>query len=117
MKQESDSFQIESELKWEEAGVGVERQIMGYNNEMMMVKVRFISGAVAALHTHPHTQLTYVVSGVFQFITDGGLRVVRPGDGVYMKPDTRHGCMCLEDGVLIDTFSPVRKDFLGECPE
>jgi len=49
---------------------------------------------------------------VFEFTTDGETKIVRPGDGVYMKPGILHGCICLEAGVLIDTFSPMREDFL-----
>lgn len=114
MKYESSNFQLENETVWEPAGEGVTRQIMGYNDGLMMVKVKFETGAVGSLHTHPHTQATCVASGVFEFTTDGETKVVRPGDGVYMKPGTLHGCKCLEAGVLIDTFSPVREDFLKQ---
>jgi hypothetical protein len=24
-----------------------------------------------------------------------------------------HGAICLEDGILIDVFSPIREDFMG----
>jgi hypothetical protein len=34
-------FQLESELKWEPAGEGVVRQIMGYDGQLMIVKVKF----------------------------------------------------------------------------
>jgi len=27
-------------------------------------------------------------------------------------PNLPHGCICLEAGILIDTFSPIREDFL-----
>lgn len=112
MKMESNNFQYESEIKWENAGEGVVRQIMAYNDDLMMVKVKFETGAVGTPHTHPHTQATYVASGVFEFTTDGETKIVRAGDGVYMKLGVLHGCRCLEAGVLIDTFSPMRKDFL-----
>ena len=112
MEKESNNFQYESEIKWENAGEGVVRQIMAYNNDLMMVKVKFETGAVGTPHTHPHTQATYVASGVFEFTTDGETKVVRAGAGVYMKPGVLHGCRCLEAGVLVDTFSPMRKDFL-----
>ena len=112
MDMESNNFQYESEMKWENAGAGVVRQIMAYNDDLMMVKVKFETGAVGTTHTHPHTQATYVASGVFEFTTDGETKIVHPGDGIYMKPGVLHGCRCLEAGVLIDTFSPIRKDFL-----
>ena len=113
MDMESNNFQYESEIKWENAGEGVVRQIMAYNDDLMMVKVKFETGAVGTPHTHPHTQATYVESGVFEFTTDGETKIVRAGDGFYMKPGFLHGCRCLEAGVLIDTFSPMRKDFVG----
>lgn len=112
MKYESNNFQFEAEMLWESAGEGIVRQIMGYNDNLMMVKVKFETGAIGTPHTHPHTQTTYVASGVFEFTTDGETKIVRQGDGVYMKPGILHGCICLEAGVLIDTFSPMREDFL-----
>lgn len=112
MVQESSNFQFGNEIKWESAGVGVHRQIMAYNGDIMMVKVRFEAEAEGSSHTHPHTQVTYVVSGVFEFTTDGETKIVRAGDGVYIKPGVLHGCKCIEAGTLVDTFSPMRKDFI-----
>ena len=40
-------------------------------------------------------------------------KVLEAGDGYYVAPDELHGCICLEEGVLIDVFSPIRADFLG----
>lgn len=41
MKYESNNFQFEAEMPWESAGEGIVRQIMGYNDNLMMVKVKF----------------------------------------------------------------------------
>lgn len=112
MKQESANFQFEAEMVWDDLGGGIQRQIMAYNDHIMMVKVQFEAGAVGAFHTHPHSQVTYVASGLFKFTTDGETQLVRTGDGVYMKPGVLHGCECVEAGVLIDTFNPLREDFL-----
>lgn len=114
MKQQSGNFQIESEIEWESAGVGIVRQVMGYNDSLMQVKVKFDTEAVGIPHTHPHTQTTYVVSGVFEFTVGEETKVVCPGDGVYMEPGVLHGCKCLEAGVLIDTFNPMRRDFFWQ---
>lgn len=109
---ESGNFQYESKMKWECAGKGIVRQIMAYNDDLMMVKVKFETGSIGTPHTHPHTQATYVASGVFEFTTDDETKIVRAGDGVYIKSGVLHGCRCLEEGILIDTFSPMRRDFL-----
>ena len=66
MEKISDTYQIASDIQWQDAGKGIVRQIMGYDEHLMMVKVKFEQGAVGTLHQHPHTQSTYVASGCFE---------------------------------------------------
>ena len=56
--------------------------------------------------------MTYVVSGKFEFTVGNEKQIVAAGDGIYIEPDAMHGCVCLEAGVLIDSFAPMRADFL-----
>jgi quercetin dioxygenase-like cupin family protein len=112
MKTKSDSFLAASNLPWEYAGEGMSRQIMGYDGQLMLVKVKFEQGAVGTMHTHYHSQGTYVASGRFEVTIGGKTSVLAAGDGFYVEPDVLHGCVCLEAGVLLDTFSPMRGDFL-----
>lgn len=112
MKTKSEVFQIEKEMGWESPAPGIKRQIMGYDGQLMMVKVAFEKGAIGTLHEHYHSQATYVVSGKFELTIGDEKRILVAGDGYYVAPDELHGCICLEKGVLIDTFSPMRADFL-----
>ena len=48
MKYESNNFQFEAEMPWESAGEGIVRQIMGYNDNLMMVKVKFKTAYTSA---------------------------------------------------------------------
>lgn len=66
MKTCSKVFLLEEEMKWENPSSGVHRQIMGYDGQLMMVKVKFDKGAVGTIHEHYHSQATYVVSGKFE---------------------------------------------------
>lgn len=111
-KTRSATFVYEKEKVWEPAGDGVTRQIMGYDGQAMLVKVKFEKGAIGTPHTHYHTQVTYVVSGKFEFTVGNEKQIVAAGDGIYIEPDAMHGCVCLEAGVLIDSFAPMRADFL-----
>ena len=111
-KTRSEVFLYESQKEWEPAGNGVVRQIMGYDGQIMLVKVKFEKGAVGTPHSHYHTQNTYVASGKFEFTVNGVKKIVSAGDGIYIEPDVVHGCTCLEAGMLIDCFSPMRADFL-----
>lgn len=96
-----------------EAGaVGIERKVLAYTDELMCVENHFKEGAVGALHHHPHTQITYVVSGQFEFEIDGVKKVVNPGDAMLKKDSIPHGCVCLKEGILLDIFSPMREDFV-----
>ena len=79
----------------------------------MMVQVKFDKGALGAPHHHFHTQATYCVSGKFEFEIDGDKKIIEAGDGVYIEPNLLHSAICLEEGMLIDTFSQVREDFLS----
>ncbi len=113
MKTRSESFLYEKDKEWEPAGEDVVRQVMGYDGQVMVVKVKFLKeGAVGTPHTHYQTQSTYVASGKFEFTINGETKIVSAGDGLYMEPDVLHGCVCLEPGVLIDCFSPMRADYL-----
>ena len=93
-------------------GAGVTRRILAYNDGLMCVENTFETGAVGALHSHPHTQITYVVSGKFTFTIDGVTKTVTPGDTMLKTDGVVHGCTCLEAGILLDIFTPMREDFV-----
>jgi quercetin dioxygenase-like cupin family protein len=91
---------------------GITRQVLGHDAHLMLVRVTFKQGAIGAIHAHPHRQVTYVESGVFQTTVNGSTRLLRRGDCYFVPPDTPHGVEALEDGVLIDAFTPAREEFL-----
>ena len=109
---ESKTFFKGNEMKWDEMGGGVSRQIMGFNTQIMMVKVKFDKGSLGSSHHHFHSQTTYVVSGKFEFTAGEEKMTITQGDAVYLKPNIPHSALCIEEGILIDVFSPMREDFL-----
>lgn len=100
------------EIELEKCGEGVERKILAYTDELMCVENHFKKGAIGALHSHPHTQITYVVSGEFEFEIAGEKKIVRAGDSMLKKDSIEHGCLCLEEGILLDIFTPMRDEFV-----
>ena len=91
---------------------GVRRQVLADHAELMVVAFRFKAGMEGALHQHPHVQSTFVRSGRFEFTLDGQKRIVGEGDSFVISSGAEHGCVCIEDGELIDCFTPRRDDFL-----
>lgn len=109
---ESNYFILNADTPVTDLGGGVSRQLLGYNDQLMMVKVCFEKGAVGYVHSHVHTQTTYCASGSFEFTLDGTSQLLHAGDGVYIPSGVLHGVVCLEEGMLVDTFHPARQDFL-----
>lgn len=91
---------------------GVARQILAENADLMVVSFRFETGACGALHSHPHTQSTYVAKGSFKFFRGDEVLELTVGDSIVIPSGVTHGCECLEAGELIDNFTPRRDDFL-----
>ncbi|MCC8126949.1 MAG: cupin domain-containing protein [Clostridiales bacterium] len=102
------------EIAPEAAGKGCVRRIMAYSEDAMCVENTFETGGVGAMHSHPHTQITYIVSGRFRFTIGEETREVGPGDTLLKKNGVEHGCVCLEAGVMIDFFTPMREDFVSQ---
>ncbi|EJL87050.1 cupin domain-containing protein [Pantoea sp. GM01] len=106
-------FIYKNTTQLEDLGNGVTRRVLAHGGSMMAVEVTFAQDAIGPLHHHPHEQLTYVLSGRFAFTIDGKTQEVGAGDTLYKAPNIVHGCVCLEAGVLLDTFTPQREDFLA----
>ena len=99
-------------IKWETVGTGIERKILGYDDQVMMVHIRFEKGAVGSLHHHLHRQVSYVESGSFEVTIDGNKHILKQGDFFFVAPDLVHGVVALEKSSLVDVFTPARMDFL-----
>lgn len=105
-------FLFGEELLVEPVAPGVTRKIMGFNNQIMMVKVYFEKGSEGYVHSHFHSQVAYVEKGEFDVTVGDETRTLVAGDCFFMEPNISHGAVCKEAGVLIDVFSPMREDFL-----
>ena len=82
------SFIIASDIEWETIDNGVERKILGYDDQVMMVHIRFEQGAIGSLHHHFHRQISFVESGSFEVTIDGIKKVLKQGDCFFVAPDS-----------------------------
>ncbi|PHV71605.1 cupin [Sporanaerobium hydrogeniformans] len=97
----------------EQVAEGVERKVLAFCECLMCVENHFEEGAIGAMHNHPHTQITYVVEGEFEFTISGETKRVTKGDTMLKENGIMHGCKCLKKGILLDVFTPMREDFIG----
>lgn len=114
MNSRSDAFVLKQDAPEEVVGEGLVRQVLGYDETLMVVRVAFDEGAEGYVHSHEHAQVSYVESGEFDVFVDGVEKRLGPGDSFYIQPNLDHGAVCRKAGVLIDVFSPAREDFLEQ---
>ncbi len=100
------------EIPWEPVDKGVQRKIMAWDERLMVVKVAFEKGGIGTVHKHHHTQITHIESGVFEVEIGNEKKILSAGDAFYIPPNVMHGAVCMEAGILIDVFSPMRQDFI-----
>jgi quercetin dioxygenase-like cupin family protein len=99
---------IESELPVVEFVAGlVFRPVIG--QRVMVNFVRYEPDTEAPVHAHEEEQVTFVVSGEFEFDLDGEVRVMRPGMAVWVPPWVPHGARTRDTTCQeIDVFAPPR---------
>ena len=96
-----------------ELGEGVTRKLLINGGRLMAVEFHFTKGAEGKLHSHPHEQIGTFLGGRFQATVGELTRVMEKGDSYYVPPNVVHGMKCLEDGIVLDVFTPIRDDFVS----
>jgi quercetin dioxygenase-like cupin family protein len=91
---------------------GNTRRVLIATPELMQVEFCFEEGAVGALHSHPHIQVSYVAEGSFEVKINGQTEIIVTGGSYIVPSGLVHGVKALEKGRLIDVFTPTRADFL-----
>jgi quercetin dioxygenase-like cupin family protein len=97
---------------WIELAPGNRRRVLIHTPELMQVEFGFDKGAVGALHSHPHIQVSYVAEGSFEVTIDGKTETIEQGGSFIVPSGLVHGVVALQAGRLIDVFTPMRQDFI-----
>lgn len=78
---------------------------------MTIGEVRMKADVVLPMHSHPHEQITYVISGRFEFTIGDKTTIMEPGMTALIPGGTVHGGKTLTPCHVIDLFSPTRNDY------
>lgn len=109
----SGPFVHDEAAPWTDLGGGIRRKILGHDERMMMVRVAFEEGAVGAMHSHPHVQLSFVEAGVFDVTIGDRTERLAAGASFIVPGGVEHGVVARAAGALVDVFTPPREDFLA----
>lgn len=94
---------------------GVSLDSLAVGEKSMVTKMNYVKGNFATLHTHPHEQCGYVISGEYRLIVDGDEKIdviMRSGDTYAIPGNTPHSFEVIEGGEVVDVFTPQREDYL-----
>lgn len=90
---------------------GVTRRTMSTSESLMLIDVVFEKGAVVPLHSHPHEQIGYLISGRVLFELGDERRELAAGDSWLVPPNVPHQVTALERSLIVDVFSPPREEY------
>lgn len=100
-----------------EIAPGITVSLVATGQNLITVRVEFKKGSEVKLHSHPHEQTSFISSGCLKYEVDGREIILREGEGLIIKPGVSHSCIAAEDTTDINTFYPVRNDYLAILKE
>jgi quercetin dioxygenase-like cupin family protein len=87
------------------------RPVIGQGLAVNMVS--FAPNTVVPVHAHDEEQVLLMLEGELEFEVSGEKRLLKPGQGVVIPPNTPHGARTYDTpAVEVDIFHPPRKGLL-----
>ena len=93
-------------------GIGLKTLV--YGDRTLMAEFRLGKGSILPMHSHPHEQTGYLVSGRIRLTVGENTYETGPGDSWCIPGAIEHGAEIIEDSSAIEIFSPVREDYVPE---
>ncbi|MEA3345170.1 MAG: cupin domain-containing protein [Chloroflexota bacterium] len=100
-----------SEVEPVEMLPGIQRRTLADGERLMITQVLISQGTELPAHSHPHEQISYIVSGELEMRVGDQSYHLRPGDSLLLPSGMEHSALALQDVVVIDTFSPPREEY------
>ncbi|MCX6234311.1 MAG: cupin domain-containing protein [Bacteroidetes bacterium] len=82
-----------------------------HGEQMTTAHFRIMAGAETPEHSHPHEQVSNIISGRFELTVDGTPYILDKEKVFLIPSNVKHKGKALTDCRIIDVFSPVREDY------
>ena len=105
-------FLVNSDIEYKELMEGILLKPLAYGEKTMLCEFRLEKGRMLPLHSHPHEQTGYLLSGRMNMIIGDEKKEARVGDSWSIPGGAEHGAEVMEDAVVVEVFCPVREDYL-----
>ncbi|MGO4889191.1 cupin domain-containing protein [Anaerobacillus sp. MEB173] len=90
----------------------VKREILNNQGSLMFVKVELKKDFHGDVDQHVEEQISYIEAGSVEFEVGGVKRLLSKGDIQYIPSNVEHRVKVLEDCIILDVFTPLRKDLV-----
>jgi quercetin dioxygenase-like cupin family protein len=84
---------------------------------LTVARFELARGGLVPRHAHMNEQVSCVLSGALKFRFDEREIVVRAGEVVQIPGMVHHEVEVLEDSIVMDVFSPVRRDWIEKTDD
>ncbi len=91
---------------------GVKYQTLAVGEMTMCTTMYHEKGATVSAHKYHHEQIGYVVYGKLKLFIEGKESIIEKGDSYALPGNTEHATEAIEESLVIDTFTPIRKEYL-----
>jgi quercetin dioxygenase-like cupin family protein len=91
---------------------GIHFKTLVHGARTSLHEFRLDKGSAVPMHSHPHEQTGYLVSGKMIFRFKDKTILAESGDSWNIPGGEEHGVDVIDDCVVIEVFSPVRDDYL-----
>lgn len=103
-------------MRWEEIdeepmGPGISRRVI-HGKNITLARIYLDAGTTVPEHKHDNEQISYVIEGRLVFEIRGNFTEATEGEIIMIPPKAPHRVIAKEPSVVLDTFSPPRKDWI-----
>lgn len=91
---------------------GVSFDVLAIGEKAMVTKMKYKAGNNVPFHSHPNEQCGYVISGKYRIQFNDLDEILTAGDSYAIPENVPHSWEVIEPGEVIDTFTPVREEYL-----
>ena len=95
-------------------GISISTLVRG--EKTLMARFELQERSFLPLHSHPHEQTGYLLSGRMTMTIGEQEHHFGPGDSWCIASGVEHGAVIHETCLAIEVFSPVREDYLPYLP-
>lgn len=81
-------------------------------DHVTVARFELAAGGVVPRHSHDNEQVSCVLTGALRFRFDDREVIARAGEVVRIPGGLAHAVEVVENAVVIDVFSPVRRDWI-----